>query len=47
MYWFWKPAWRTLTLNKETNETLDESVLKRMEEDSSYRPKNLLAFWPK
>ena len=47
MYWFWRPTWRTLSLNKDSNETLDESVIKRMELDSNYRPRNLKEFWPK
>ena len=47
MYWFWLPKWRALSLNNETNETLDESVIKRMELDSNYRPGNLKEFWPK
>jgi uncharacterized protein (DUF2235 family) len=41
LYWFWLPVWRTITLHKHTNETLDESVLQRSREINDYRPANI------
>jgi uncharacterized protein (DUF2235 family) len=40
-FWFWLPAWRSITLNDDTRQTIDESVLDRFREMYQYRPRNL------
>ncbi len=41
LYWFWWPISRVVTLKNDTNQYIDESVYKRMNDDETYRPKNL------
>jgi uncharacterized protein (DUF2235 family) len=41
LFWFWLPAWRSITLNDETRQSIDESVLDRLREIYQYRPRNV------
>ncbi|OQP62561.1 hypothetical protein A3860_28125 [Niastella vici] len=41
LFWLWPPVWRSITLNDDTNQTIDESVLERFREMYQYRPRNL------
>ncbi len=41
LYWFWPPVWRSITLNDDSRQKIDESVLERFREMYQYRPKNL------
>lgn len=41
LFWFWPPVWRSITLNDETRQTIDESVQERVREMYQYRPRNL------
>jgi uncharacterized protein (DUF2235 family) len=40
-FWFWPPVWRTVTLNDDSRQVIDESVLERFREIYQYRPRNL------
>lgn len=47
MYWFWPPAQRSISLNdKNSNQSIDDSVFSRWNDDNSYRPPNLMPFQP-
>lgn len=40
LYWLWLPIWRKISYG-EDNQVIDESVWKKYNDDSSYRPANL------
>lgn len=47
MYRLWRPQWRTPDLTSDGNQTIDESVWERWNDESkNYRPKNLAALAP-
>lgn len=47
LYWFWWPVWRSVTLNDDTRQVIDESVLERYREMYQYRPRNLRQYFNK
>jgi uncharacterized protein (DUF2235 family) len=42
MYWFWLPVWRTIQLNDDSHQCIDDSVWERFGNDRNYMPRNLL-----
>lgn len=41
LYWFWRPVWRTISLNDDTHQSIDNSVAERVSAFAHYRPRNL------
>jgi uncharacterized protein (DUF2235 family) len=46
MYRLYGPLHRAVTLNDNSNQTIDESVLERIKSDKTYRPANLKGLFP-
>jgi uncharacterized protein (DUF2235 family) len=42
LYWFWLPVWRSIQLNSDSNQVIDESVWERCSHDQNYMPRNLV-----
>ncbi|HEX6427536.1 MAG TPA: DUF2235 domain-containing protein, partial [Niastella sp.] len=45
LYWFWWPVWRSVTLDDDTRQVIDESVQERFREIYQYRPRNLRQYF--
>jgi uncharacterized protein (DUF2235 family) len=41
LYWFWRPVSRKITLNDDSGQSIDQSVIERIKTDKTYRPRNL------
>jgi uncharacterized protein (DUF2235 family) len=42
LYWLWFPVWRSIQLNDDTHQFIDDSVWERFSYDQHYMPMNLL-----
>ncbi len=41
MYWFWRPVWRTININDDNNQSIDDTVYERYKTHPEYKPKNI------
>lgn len=44
LYWFWLPKWRSITINDDSHQSIDNSVYDRHREIYNYRPRNLRTY---
>jgi len=47
MYWLWRPSYREPFKKTDTNESIDESVFKRYDNDKAYRKAEVVDAWKK